>query len=135
MKMGQMIEKDYPQWIYSANEEAKIISHSELDLFLADGWVENPAQLDGTIDKIKVSLGFKEDEELASGEINAIGQMYKEITDIENFKLQMDKKTNAQIKKFIEWINEGIAKESNVKPVKIPKNATKAVLKDIVNSL
>jgi hypothetical protein len=61
--------------------------------------------------------------------------MYKEITDIENFKLQMDKKTNAQIKKFIEWINEGIAKESNVKPVKIPKKATKAVLKDIVNSL
>jgi len=133
--MGQMIEKDYPQWIYNANEEAKIISHSELDLYLADGWVENPAQLEGTIDKIKTSLGFKEDEELASGEINAIGQMYKEITDIENFKLQMDKKTNAQIIKFIKWINEGIAKESDVKPVKIPKNATKAVLKDIVNSL
>ena len=133
--MGQMIEKDYPQWVYHGDEEAKIIQHSELDLYLADGWVENPAQLEGTIEKIKVSLGFDPDEELASGEINAIGQMYKEVADISNFKLQMDKKTNKQIIKFIEYINEGIAKESNAKPIKIPKNATKAILKELVNNL
>jgi len=136
-KMGETIkeENDFPRWVYHSDEEAKIINNSELDLYLADGWVQSPALLDGTIDKIKTSLGFEEDEELAPKEINAIGQMYKEVTDIENFKLVMDTKTNKEIKEFIRWVNEGIADNSEAKPVKIPKNATKAVLKELVNNL
>ena len=61
--------------------------------------------------------------------------MYKEVTDIENFKLVIDKKTSKEIKEFIRWVNEGIADNSEAKPVKIPKNATKAVLKELVNNL
>lgn len=117
----------YRKWVYHLDHSPKIIEESEIEAHKAAGWKDSPAELDGTYDRLKESLDNKE---ILPKEINAIGEMYSDIVEIENFKLNIESERSK--KKIIKFLKD---RDTGETPLDIPENASLKDLRKMVLAL
>lgn len=122
--------KDYRQWVYHPEHGAKIIMHSGLSDEKEQGWKESPAEFDGFIDVIKAASGIPVEKDLTPENVNAIGECYKDLKEISNFQLNVDKERSK--KKIIAFLMERSTDED---PVVIPEKAGIGLLRQMVKDL
>ena len=122
--------KDYLMWVYHYEDQPKVIKSSELEAHLENGWKESPAELAGTYDKWKKTLGAKDDEELSPSDVNSIALAYEYANETECFMLNVDKERSK--KKIIKFLDE---RTCDGKPIHIPAEASLKELRKICHEV